>query len=251
MLKRLLCFFALQFTLAIAAHAQDATTLAGSAETAAGDPNDPWSGTVSAGYQSNTGNTENESVNFKTEIKYQPGRWHHFLSAFASGRSEDKQTTAEAYSANWKSQYDLTDRYYAFGSVDWYKDRFSAYDQQLFETAGLGWRALTGPRHLLDVEIGAGARQSDLQDGTSEDEAVGVLRGIWQWQISENASFVQKAGVVSGSDNTFVESVSELKAGIIGALSLVLGYTVRHNSDVPPDTDKTDTYTSLSLEYAF
>ena len=38
MLKRLLCFFALQFTLAIAAHAQDATTLAGSAETARAAP---------------------------------------------------------------------------------------------------------------------------------------------------------------------------------------------------------------------
>ena len=245
------CSVAVLLLLSMGAHAQDATSMAGSTETAAGDPQDPWSGTVSAGYQANTGNTENESINFKTEIKYEPGRWHHIFNAFANGRSEDKQTTAEAYSANWKSQYDLSDRYYAFGSVDWYKDRFSSYDQQLYETAGLGWRVLTGPQHVLDVEIGGGARQSDLQDGTSQDEAVGLLRGIWQWQISENAKFVQRAGVVTGSDNTFIESVSELKAGIIGALSLVLGYAVKHNTDVPPDTEKTDTYTSLSLEYAF
>jgi len=55
------------------------------------------------------------------------------------------------------------------------------------------------------------------------------------------------------------ESISELKAGIIGSLSMVLGYTYKHNSDVAIDTsvtpnrpfDKTDTYTTISLEYTF
>lgn len=70
---------------------------------------------------------------------------------------------------------------------------------------------------------------------------------------------MQKLAVLSGSDNTYTESVSELKAGIIGNLSLVLGYTWKHNTDVEIDTslapprafDKTDTYTTVSLEYVF
>jgi putative salt-induced outer membrane protein len=85
------------------------------------------------------------------------------------------------------------------------------------------------------------------------------LRGLYTWQISENAAFVQKLAVLSGSDNTYTESVSELKAGIIGNLSMVLGYTWKHNTDVeiddslvPPRAfDKTDTYTTVSLEYLF
>jgi len=31
----------------------------------------------------------------------------------------------------------------------------------------------------------------------------------------------------------------------------VLAYTVRNNTDVPDDTEKTDTMTSVSLEYSF
>ncbi|MDH5275270.1 MAG: DUF481 domain-containing protein, partial [Gammaproteobacteria bacterium] len=194
-------------------------------------------------------------------------RWHHILGATGLGTSSaadreietESVTTAEAYWAGFKTQYDITAAYYGFGSVDWYKDRFSAYDQQLYEAAGLGWRILRGEIHSLDIEVGAGAKQADLKSGADQDEAIGLLRGIYTWQISKNAAFVQKLAVLSGSDNTYTEASSEIKAGIIGNLSMVLGYTYKHNSDVELDTsldiprpfDKTDTYTTISLEYAF
>jgi putative salt-induced outer membrane protein YdiY len=34
-------------------------------------------------------------------------------------------------------------------------------------------------------------------------------------------------------------------------LALVASYTVKHNTEVLPLTEKTDTYTALSLEYVF
>lgn len=225
----------------------------------------PWSGTVSAGYAETSGNSESSAANFKGEGRYDKARWHHILGATALGtssaadRDAESVTTAEAYWAGFKSQYDITEAFYGFGSVDWYKDRFSAYDQQLYEAAGLGWRLLRGKVHFLDVEVGAGAKQADLTSGEDQDEGIGLLRGVYTWQISENAAFVQKFAMLSGSDNTYTEATSELKAGIIGNLSLVLGYTYKHNSDVELDTslaiprpfDKTDTYTTISLEYAF
>ena len=47
------------------------------------------------------------------------------------------------------------------------------------------------------------------------------------------------------------ESVTALKARLVGDLALVASYTVKHNTDVPALTEKTDTYTALSLEYVF
>jgi putative salt-induced outer membrane protein len=225
----------------------------------------PWSGKVSAGYAETSGKSESSAANFKGEGRYDKDRWHHILGATAVGtssaanRDSESETTAEAYWAGYQAQYDITEAIYGFGSLDWYKDRFSAYDQQMYEAVGIGWRILRGEVHFLDVEVGAGAKQADLQNGESQDEAIGLLRGIYTWQISENAAFVQKLAVLSGSDNTYTESNTELKAGIIGNLSLVLGYTYKHNSDVEIDTslitprpfDKTDTYTTISLEYGF
>jgi len=227
------------------------------AGTAVAGEQDPWSGKVAFGYLGVSGNTETETINFSTEINYDLQRWHHTLLATAFGSSSEdddtgeNETTSEAYKASYKVKYDLTERTYVFGFLDYNKDRFSGYDKQTYESIGLGRRILNTERHKLSGEIGAGARQSDLRDGMNADEAIGFTSVEYDWKISENADFMQKISVFSGSDNTYVESISELKAGIIGDLALALSYTVKRNSDVPAGSDKTDTYTAISLEYAF
>ncbi len=226
------------------AQAQVDTTMAAEAIPAAEkvDGKGPWSAKVAGGYAKTSGNSESSAANFKGEGRYDKDRWHHILGAtvVATSSAEDRdspdETTAESYWAGIKSQYDFAPAWYGFGSVDWYKDRFSAYDHQLYEAAGLGWRILRSEAHRLDLELGAGAKQAKLVSGEDQNEAIALLRGLYTWQISENAAFVQKVAVLSGSDNTYSESVSELKAGIIGDLSLVLGYTWKHNSDVELDT---------------
>src|SRR5690606_10804592 len=134
---------------------------------------------------------------------------------------------------------------------DWRKDRFSGYDQQLSETVGYGRRLIDTGTHVLSAELGAGARQSDLADGTSQDEAV-VRAGLdYTWQFSETAQFTQVLAVESGSDNTFLESVSAVKASLVECLALVAPYTIRNNSSVPVGAENTDRITALSLEYTF
>ena len=71
------------------------------------------------------------------------------------------------------------------------------------------------------------------------------------WALSETAEFKQALVVEAGGDNTFSESLTELSAKLVGNLALVASYRVRHNSDVLPLTEKTDTRTALSLEYLF
>ena len=55
----------------------------------------------------------------------------------------------------------------------------------------------------------------------------------------------------AGKSNTYAESVTAISAKLLGDLALVASYTIRNNSDVPPLTEKTDTFTALSLEYVF
>ena len=80
-----------------------------------------------------------------------------------------------------------------------------------------------------------------------------IFRGglYYQWLFSETAEFRQDLTAEAGAENTYFESVSALTATLAGDLALVASYTVKHNTDVPPLTEKSDTYTALSLEYAF
>jgi putative salt-induced outer membrane protein len=224
----------------------------------------PWSGAVAGGYAKTSGNSRSTVTNLKAEGRYDQNRWHHILGATAvaadsaaSRADVDTKNTGEAYWAGFQSQYDITESIYGFGSVDWYKDRFSAYDSQLFETAGAGWRVLRGEVHFLDLEAGYGLTQSDPVIGDRDSEGVALIRGLYKWQISETAAFVQKVTLLDSSSNTYLQSDSELRAAIVGNLNLVLGYTVKRNSDVadpaPPAVafEKKDTFTTVSLQYTF
>ncbi len=229
-------FFALAFVGAAAVQAQD---------------EGPWSGKASLGYLSTSGNSESLNVSASTEVGYTTGRWKHTAEASAVGAQQEEETTAEAYLAAWKSQYAFTEKDYAFARVRWQKDKFSGYDQQMSETVGYGREVLNTDRQVLDLEVGLGLRQSDLRDGTSEDDT--ILRGFadYTFNLSENAEFGQSLLVESGSDNTFWESVTELKASLIGELALKASYTIRRNSTVPAGSEKTDTFTAIALEYEF
>ncbi len=211
----------------------------------------PWEGTATLGYLATSGNSDSLSVNAGAEVSYTTGRWQHLAEVSAIGAQQEEETTAEAYKAVWRSEYSFSETDYLFGRLRWQKDKFSGYDQQITESLGYGRRLLDSDRHTLNAEVGIGARQSDLRDGSSEEEV--ILRGAldYTWQFSETAQFAQYFGVESGSENTFIESVSELKATLVGELALVASYTIRRNTTVPAGSEKTDTFTALSLEYAF
>jgi len=211
----------------------------------------PWSGKVTLGYLATSGNSDNANVNAGFALGYDRERWHHKLDATAIGATTNNQTTAEAYSLGYKAQYDFSEFNYVFGLVDWNKDKFSGYDQQISEAIGYGRRVLNNERHVLNLELGAGARQSDLRNGMSQNEA--IIRGglDYAWKLSETAIFTQDLTVESGADNTYLESVTALRARILADIALVASYTIKQNSDVPLGSEKTDTFTALSLEYAF
>jgi putative salt-induced outer membrane protein len=211
----------------------------------------PWSGTVSFGYLATSGNTENTSYNGAAEVSHTRDKWTHTANASAIGAAESNSTTAEAYQAGWKSEYNLTEHNFLFGLVDWRKDRFSGFDQQLSSTLGYGRRLIATEKHLLSIDAGLGYRSSDLADGTSNSSAIARGGLDYTWAFSETSAFEQALVIEAGSDNTFYESVSELRAKLIGDLALALSFTVRHNSDAPIGSESTDTFSAISLEYAF
>jgi len=211
----------------------------------------PWSGKATLGYLATSGNTENSTLNTSVEVGYATGKWQHLANASAISASDNEVTTAEAYELGWKSEWNLTDRDFLFGRLEWRKDVFGAFDTQFSQTVGYGRHLIKTDKHLLNAEAGVGARQSESQTGITENETIFRGGAYYTWKFSETAEFRQDLTAEAGSDNTYFESVSAISAKLVGDLALVPPSTVKHNTDVPALTEKTDTYTALSLEYAF
>lgn len=231
--------------------ALSAPALLVSKDTLAQDEEDGWSGKATLGYLATSGNTENSTLNTGVAVGFTTGKWAHSAAAAAITASENEMTTAEAYDLGWKSERQLTEKDFLFGRLTWRKDNFGAYDTQFSQTVGYGRRLIENDKHTLNVELGVGARQSELQLGGKEDETIFTAGGFYTLTLSETAEFQQNLTAASGSDNTYIESYSAVKATLLGDLALVASYTIKHNTDVPAATEETDTYTALSLEYAF
>lgn len=211
----------------------------------------PWSGNVSLGFLGTSGNTENTNLNASFELGFTTDRWAHVFDAYAISATENKDTTAEAYGAGWKSERNLSERNFLYGRLDYRKDRFSGFPTQFSQSAGYGRHLIETKSHTLSAEIGAGARQSERADGIDENDLI-MSAGInYRWAISETADFSQTFAIELGEENTYLETVSALSARLIGKLALVASFTVKNNSDVPLGAEETDTYSALSLEYGF
>ena len=209
------------------------------------------SGQVAFGYLATSGNTENETLNLNFGGQYIRDRWTHALDGLAVKARTNQITTAEAYGLAWQSRYELSERSYVFGLIDWDKDEFSAIAKQTREVIGYGRRLIDRDNHLLNGEAGLGARQADFRDGTNEDEGIMRLALDYQWTISETARFNQTVSIESGDQNTYTETMSSLSADVWGNFAVVFSYTIKRNSTVPVGTVRRDTFTAISLEYSF
>ncbi len=217
----------------------------------AADESGPWSGKAGVGYLATSGNSENTSLNAVFQLSYDLDSWHHGFTAQAIGAESNAVTTAERYQAGIKSKYDFTEHDYIFGLVNWERDRFGGYKEQLSEAVGYGRRLLNSDAHVLNVELGVGAKQADLFDGSKLNGIIGRAAVDYLWNFSDAAKFSQLVAVESGSGNTYIESISAITARLIDSLNLVVSFTVKNNSDVPAGRDKTDTFTAVNIEYAF
>lgn len=214
-------------------------------------PDAPWSGEGEFGYVRTTGNTDTASLNAKFGLKHQRERWSHTLRFEATQKKERDVTTAERYYAAAKSDYSLTARDYAFGTLDYEDDRFDGYEYRANAGLGYGRRLIDRNTLKLNAEVGPGYRWNRLPSGESESETTLRLAGNLEWKISPTAKLTEEASVVSGGNDTVSRSLTALTTKINSQLSLRLSYLWKRRSDPPPGTVDTDTETAATLVYSF
>ena len=210
-----------------------------------------WSGEVDVGMSAKTGNTKSTKLLAKLRLEHDANVWQHRLRFDSLRETHSGDKKAERYLAQFQSNYRLTDRSYLFGVARGEWDEFSGFAYQTSLSGGYGYRAWISDRGSLDLEAGPGVRRSTPDDDAAETELVVRFRSDLNVQISEHSDFRQEVNVITGSENTQTEAITSVTARVIGRLALRLSFTVINNSDVPPDTKKTDTTTAASMVYTF
>ncbi|MEE4637831.1 MAG: DUF481 domain-containing protein [Wenzhouxiangella sp.] len=211
-----------------------------------------FSGTGELGLVVNRGNSESEAANARLEMLWTQDRWENESTATAVYAKDSGTTSANRFTLANTLNYSITDRSYFGGSLRYDRDKFSSFRYQASVAASYGYRVLTGETHFLNLEAGPGYQFSEIRaTGETENQAILRARASYEWVISDSTRLTNRLLVESGSNNTFAENALALTVSINSRISLGSGVTVRHNTDVEPGSEKTDTLTTLTVAYNF
>jgi putative salt-induced outer membrane protein len=223
-----------------------------------------WEGSVEFGYVAVSGNQDTTSLNGRFSLAYELEKWRHegFMSTITSSSESTDQlgnvteTTSEKYNAQAKSLFKYSPKAYAFGIFEYDNTRNSGFEYQSSIAFGAGYKFINSKVYKLDGELGFGRRTSeteatDLIRSTTNSESITRLAGKFAWKISKSSVFEQKVSSEIGDTNTITKSLTGLSANLIENLAMKLSYTVKHQSDVPVNSEKTETITSFTVVYSF
>lgn len=210
-----------------------------------------WKGEAELGLLTTSGNTRTQTLNTKLGVEYKKDSWTHYVR-YEKLRAEDNDAvTANRDMLLYRARYQLPQARYLFGSLRYDDDPFAGYDTRTTEVIGYGFQFINKEMLKWDVEVGAGAKQTDKTDNTQTNEAVARLATNLEWRFSDTSTFKQEVFIERGSQNTQTESTSDLKVKINSSLAMKLSFKVKNNSNVPAGKKNTDTETAVTLVYDF
>ena len=215
------------------------------------DKKSVWNGEAELGFVKTTGNTETESFVLKAKAIHQRNKWKNTARGEALRNADGDIVTAEKYFLSGKSEYTFRDRSYVFGLVTYDDDRFSGFNYQLLGVLGYGRVVMERESVKLNLEVGAGGRQSDPEIGDTDNEAVLRAAGDFEWKISKSATFIQELSSDIGEDKTITRSLTALTTKINSYLSSRIAYQLKHTSEVPVGIEKTDTEFTFTLLFKY
>ncbi|WP_018862700.1 MULTISPECIES: YdiY family protein [unclassified Thioalkalivibrio] len=211
-----------------------------------------WETSIELGASKTTGNTDSTKAHARFRSQHTSEEWRNRLRLDGYYHEEDDDTTGERYVGSYQLDRKLGEHDYLFGAARYERDRFSSYVYQGSLTTGYGRRLVDRETVKLDAEAGGGMRQYRKRtEGGREREPVARFGGNFRWDLSENARLTDELLILYGSDNTEIENILSLTADMTSRLALRTSFTVKHNTDVEPGTENTDTITDVTLVYRF
>ena len=218
------------------------------------------SGEVSLNGSRSTGNTDTTDVGGVVKLKWAGLGWRQKLRANADYAEQSGNETKSRYRISYAVERDLSDRWYANASTDYFQDDFGPYKSGIFVGAGLGYNAVLPPPFELNLEAGPGYRRQKTREPVDvppgipsliEEELAVRLAADADWTVNERITLTNDSELITSASDTYIWNETAITANLFGGLGLRASYRVDHHTDVPEDREKTDTVTRIGVVYTF
>ncbi|ANU07909.1 DUF481 domain-containing protein [Paraurantiacibacter namhicola] len=222
---------------------------------------DNWSGEGQIGAFQSSGNTDSVGVSSILKLKREGLAWSHRMRLSADYQRTNGQTTREQFLASYEPRYQINDRLFAYGLLQYERDRFQGFSARYATSAGIGYKVIATPDMSLSIKAGPAFRRTEFVTGRSEDRLAGLVGLDFDWRISDSIKLTQdtnavaetggQATVIFDSSNTSLNLITGVEAKISDSLSARLSYAIEYDSNPPAGAVATDTLTRFTLVYGF
>ena len=226
-------------------------------------PKKKWIDEAELSFVNTSGNSETSTFAAKNLLKIKftdklEGEWN--IAALKS-QSTDKTTdrnelTAERYSTNLRLSYLFTEKFYSGLGTGWSRDEFAGLQNKYYAGAFVGYKFLTGPKHLLKGELGLNyadedyTKNKELKNFKDKDFVEGRAFGLYEYALTEKTKFSQSIEYLGDFDdpnNYKVNSLSALTVAISDVFSIKPSYEIHYVNKVPVDINTTDRIVTVAL----
>ena len=226
--------------------------------------NTGWTGTGELGVAVARGNSRSDNLNGKLQFQNEDDQWKHnyYLSLLrAKGEvtgdfdgdgvpEESFELNANRYEAGASSAIKVNEVSSWVAALRYERDDFAPFEYQATASMGYGHNFIKNDDTTFSGEIGPGYRRAkSARTGEVEGDAIARALLDFKHRLTSNTQLYNSLLIESGSDNTFAQDDFGVQVAMSEAFALKAGIQVRHNTDVGPGTDKTDTLTKINLVY--
>ncbi len=219
---------------------------------------DFWGGVVDTGLAAATGNTETLTYNIsakaaRTTAKDKIGVYG--LSLYSTNSTTGKRvTTASMVSGGTRYDFNVSDKYFAFGQLDLLHDRFQELDLRVAPAGGVGIHALKTPNTVLDLNAGGGLDKEFFTTGLNRTSGEVLLGETYSHKFSKLVTLTEGLQFFPNLTETG-EFRSVFNLGWVTQLTKVLSWQVTFTnlylSNPPPGVKTTDAILTTGLRFTF
>lgn len=219
---------------------------------------DFWSGVVDTSLALSRGNSESTTYNLAANATRTTPRDKisvYATSLFAKGVVNGLNvTTAKAIRGGTRYDFNLADRYFAFGQLDLEHDLFQKLDLRNVLSGGGGYHAIKTDKTVLDLLAGGSFDQTFFSTGLTRRDAEFLAGENYSRHLTKTTTFTEALQFFPNLSQTG-EYRSTFDAAIVTQLSRFLSWRVavsdRILSDPPVGVKKNDLLLTTGLRLTF
>lgn len=173
-----------------------------------------YTGSLGGGLALTSGNTDTKNFNLSFDMVRDPLKKSvmKVKSSYLRG-TQNKTTNLDRTAVTLRDEYTLSGRLFAFGQLDYLRDRFKSIVFIWNPAAGLGYKIFNSDKTKLELSGGAGGIV-EKDAGLESQKSGSVIAGeTFRYKLSSNASFTQTQSTIWKTQN-FADSLSNFSVGV-------------------------------------